>query len=325
MAAHIRVMVPATTANLGPGFDCLGMALDMWNEVHIETSTQGDQEQVGWSRPLVSVQGNGATELPSDESNLVYCSIVHLFTEAHLDIPRLRIQCHNNVPLKRGLGSSAAAIVGGLVAANLLLPTVPESAGRSFTMGELLDMAVHLEGHLDNVAPALLGGLQLVVREGNELLSSTVRLPKDIRAVLFIPEATIATEEARAVLPKRVSMADAVYNMGRVALLVNALATGRLDDLRLATKDRLHQPFRQKLFPPMKVIFAAALSAGALGVFLSGSGSTILALTRGREMTVAYEMAEAARQSGTTGQVKITRPSLKGAHPIGPGARETSN
>ena len=323
LAAHIRVMIPATTANLGPGFDCLGMALDMWNEVHVETSVAKDQGEAVGAPPLVSVEGNGATELPADESNLVYRSMVHLFTEAHLDTPSLRVRCYNEVPLKRGLGSSAAAIVGGLAAANLLLPTVPESAGRSFTTRELLDMAVHLEGHPDNVAPALLGGLQLVVKEGDELLSTPVSLPEDIRAVLFIPEATIATEEARAVLPKKVSMADAVYNMGRVALLVNALATGRLDDLRFATMDRLHQPFRQKLFPPMKVIFAAALSAGALGVFLSGSGSTILALTRGREMTVAYEMAEAARQSSTAGQVKITRPSLKGAHPIRPGASET--
>ena len=291
----IRVRVPATTANLGPGFDCLGMALDLWNELELDVG----------GGPKVSVQGYGATELPADTSNLVYRAIGHLFQSAHLDIPDLRLICRNEIPLKRGLGSSAAAIVGGLVAANLLLE---QADGRAFTERELLDMAAYLEGHPDNVAAALLGGLQLVAQEEDALLSAAVPVPRDIWVVLFIPETTIATEDARAVLPDSVSREDAVYNMGRAALLVNALATGRLEDLYFATRDRLHQPYRQRLFPAMKVIFRAALSAGALGVCLSGSGSTILALTKGKEMTVAYEMAEAARQANVEGGVKITRP-----------------
>ena len=300
----IRVRVPATTANLGPGFDCLGMALDLWNELRLEAG----------GRPGVSVQGHGAAELPDDSSNLVYRAIEHLFNEAHVYMPGLRLHCRNEIPLKRGLGSSAAAIVGGLVAANLLLEQV---GGRSFMESELLDMAAYLEGHPDNVAAALFGGLQLVAQEDGALLSAAVPMPRDIRAVLFVPEVTIATEDARAVLPDSVSREDAVYNMGRVALLVNAMATGKLEDLRLATRDRLHQPYRQRLFPAMKVIFKAALSAGALGVFLSGSGSTILALTRGKEMTVAYEMAEAARQASVEGEVKITKPTPWGAHLVG--------
>jgi homoserine kinase len=302
---RIRVRVPATTANLGPGFDCLGMALDLWNEVWIEVD-----ERTG-----VSVHGQGAADLPSDRSNLVYRAMQRLFAEARLPIPEIRLHCHNEIPLKRGLGSSAAAIVGGLVAANLLIKRLGESE-RLVSGDNLLDMAVHLEGHPDNVAAALLGGLQLIAREEDGLLSVPVPVPNDIHAVLFVPDMTIATEEARAVLPRRVSREDAVYNMGRTALLVNALATGRLSDLRVATRDRLHQPYRQKLFPAMKVIFTAALAAGALGVFLSGSGSTILALTGGREMTVAYEMAEAARQANVIGQVKITRPTLQGAHQV---------
>ena len=303
----IRVRVPATTANLGPGFDCLGMALDLWNEVGIAV---GDG-------PAVLVEGQGAAELPSDGSNLVYRSMEFLFKEAGMEMPGLRVHCRNKIQLKRGLGSSATAIVGGLMAANLLLSDLAGSRGDSFSREKLLDLAVYLEGHPDNVAAALLGGLQLVTREEGVLLTATVPVPADIRAVLFIPEMTMATEEARAVLPDTVSREDAVYNMGRVALLVNGLATGRLDDLRVATRDRLHQPYRQKLFPAMKVIFTAALSAGALGVFLSGSGSTILALTKGREMTVAYEMAEAARQAGIVGELKITRPTSQGAHPVG--------
>ena len=140
-----------------------------------------------------------------------------------------------------------------------------------------------------------------------------------MRVVLLIPEFSIATDEARAVLPDRISREDAVYNMGRVALLVNALSTQRMDDLVAATRDRLHQPYRGQLFPAMKVIFSGALKAGALGVFLSGSGPTVLALTMGKEMTVAYEMAEAARQASVEAKVKITKPVTIGARVVGGG------
>ena len=303
---HITVRMPATTANLGPGFDCLGMALDVWNEIQVDTAPA----------TVVSVHGQGEAELASDKSNLVYRALEHLFAKADLEVPTLRVDCHNEVPIKRGLGSSAAAIVGGLVAANRLISRLTPSSASPYTTEELLDMAVYLEGHPDNVTAALLGGLQLVAREEDVLLSAPVPLPNGIHAVLFIPRLTIATEGARAVLPVTISREDAVYNMGRVALLVNAMATGRVDDLRIATRDRIHQPYRQGLFPAMKVIFAAAMSAGALGVFLSGSGSTILALAKGREMTVAYEMAEAARQAGVDGQVKITTPTTQGAHVV---------
>ena len=301
---HTRVKVPATTANMGPGFDCLGMALDMWNEVRVDV---GELD-------TVSITGQGAEELPSDRTNLVYRSMERLFREAARDVPPLRLHCHNEIPLKRGLGSSAAAIAGGLVAARDLLRQLEGPAVPTFTQSQLLDIAVEEEGHPDNLAPALLGGCQLVVDDGGSWMCSQVPLPPDLHAVLFIPDAPVATDQARAALPSTVSMEDAVYNLGRVGLLVNALAGGRLDELQAATGDRLHQPYRQRLFPAMKVIFSAAIKGGAQGVFLSGSGSTILALTRGREMTVAYEMAEAARQAGVEGSVKITRSSPLGTH-----------
>ena len=306
---QIKVRVPATTANLGPGFDCLGMALDLWNELVVEVA----------DGPAVSVQGEGAGDLPTDPNNLVYKAMEHLFKTVGTDMPGLKLHCVNEIPLKRGLGSSAAAIVGGLVAADLLLGQSGGGKRPSLSKHELLDLAADLEGHPDNVAAALLGGIQLVARENRALLSAPVPVPEELRAVLFVPEMTIVTEEARAVLPSRVSMEDAVYNMGRVALLVQALATGSLENLSFATGDRLHQPYRQALFPAMKLIFSAARDAGALGVFLSGSGSTILALTAGREMTVAYEMAEAARRANVAGTVKITRPTPQGAHPVGKG------
>ncbi|MBI2936383.1 MAG: homoserine kinase, partial [Chloroflexi bacterium] len=273
MLRRVEVKVPATTANLGPGFDCLGMALDLWNLVSLE---------VGKSNTVIC--GEGAETLSRGEDNLVYRSVFRLFAEVGKPVPALGLSCRNAIPLARGLGSSAAAVVGGLVAANAL-------CGRPLSQRELLRLATEQEGHADNVAPALLGGCQIVMKEGNGLLTAQVPLPEGLSAVLFIPDQPLSTEKARAVLPPQVSREDAVFNIARSAMLVNALACGKLDLLALATQDRLHQPYREKLFPSMRLIFRAALEAGALGVFLSGSGSSILALARGREMTIGYEMA----------------------------------
>lgn len=303
----IEVAAPATTANLGPGFDCLGMALDLWNRVEVLPALDRDD-----GGALVEVSGEGVAELAVDSGNLTYRAMEFLFGEADLELPPLRLRCHNVIPLSRGLGSSAAAIAGGLAAANAL-------CGGRFGDKELLEMAATIEGHPDNVAAAVLGGLQLVVSDGPQLYTAPIPVPEELRAVLFIPEMRIATADARAVLPKEVSVADAVFNMGRAALLVAGMGLNRPEYLEVATQDRLHQPYRQPLFPAIKVIFAAARAAGALGVFLSGSGSTVLALTKGREMTVAYEMFEAARLTGVAGRVEITQPTVQGAHLVGAG------
>ena len=306
----ICVVAPATTANLGPGYDCLGMALDLWNTVEIEPLPEG-------AAPSVSVFGEGAGELEDGPENLVYRSMEFLYRELGRPLPPLRVRCDNEIPLARGLGSSAAAIAGGLAAANALANITGE--GEGFASRELLEMAATIEGHPDNVAAAVLGGLQLVVTSVHDTGESTlytvpVSVPAEIHAVLFIPETRIATADARAVLPRHLSVADAVHNMARVALLVAGMATNHPEYLAVATQDRLHQPYRQPLFPAMKLLMKAALDAGALGAFLSGSGSTVLALTQGREMTVAYEMAEAARQASVEGTVKVTRPTALGAH-----------
>ena len=306
----VMVRAPATTANLGPGYDCLGMALDIWNRLTVSELPEG-------AVPAVSVAGEGAGELATDTSNLTYRAMRFLYDEAGREIPPLALECDNAIPLSRGLGSSAAAIAGGLAAANALL-------GSPFTAKERLEMAATIEGHPDNVAAAVLGGLQLVVsdrlgsEEGNRIYTAPIRVPAGLRAVLLIPEVRIATVEARRALPAQVPIADAVYNMGRAALLVAAVQGDHTEYLKIATQDCLHQPYRQAIFPAMKVIFEAALAAGALGVFLSGSGSTIMALAQGQEMTVAYEMLDAARLCGVAGRVEVTRPAAEGAHLIGP-------
>ena len=296
----VEVRAPATTANLGPGYDCLGMALDLWNTLTVEVLPAG-------SEPAVVVLGEGAGELEADAQNLTYRAMEFLFNEADVPLPPLSLRCNNSIPLSRGMGSSAAAISGGLVAANWLLDNV-------FSQDDLLEMAATIEGHPDNVAAAIHGGMRLVVMDDDHLYTAPIRVPADIQAVLFIPERRIATADARRVLPDQIPIADAVYNMSRTALLVASMESDRPEYLNIATQDRLHQPYRQTIFPQMKVIFAAAQAAGALGVFLSGSGSTILALTRDRAMTVAYEMFDAARLAGVDGRVEVTQPTDLGAH-----------
>ena len=302
----VRVKAPATTANLGPGYDCLGLALDVWNTLEVEIIDGGE--------PVVEISGEGEGELGTGRDNLVYRSMEFLFDDAGEKMPVVRIRCENTIPLARGMGSSAAAIAGGLVAANSICP-------QEYTPNDLLEMAATIEGHGDNVAAAVMGGMQLVIIDqteyGRRLFAVPLNVPPELHAVVFVPEVRISTVDARAVLPETVSTADAVHNMGRVGLLVASMATNHPEYLAIATQDRLHQPYRQLLFPAMKVIFKAALDAGALGVFLSGSGSTVLALTQGRELTVAYEMAEAARQASVEGNVSVTQPTVRGAHLVG--------
>jgi homoserine kinase len=257
--------------------------------------------------PEIRILGEGADTLSTTEDNLVFRAAQALFREAGEAPPSLSILCKNQIPLARGLGSSAAAIVGGLMAANTL-------CSRPLTQQCLLRLAVSLEGHADNVTPALLGGCQVVVQDGDRVISDTVPLPPDLSTILFVPDVPMATQKARAILPGTVAREDAVYNLGRVALLVNSLSSGQLENLRVATQDRLHQPAREKMFPAMKYVFRAALDAGALGVFLSGGGPSILALSTSRAMTIGYEMANAADKVGFPGSLKITRPSSLGAH-----------
>ena len=298
----IRVKSPATTANMGPGYDCLGMALDVWNTIEVNVLNGGE--------PVVKIIGEGEGELGTGRDNLVYRSMEFLFSDAGQNMPTVSIKCENSVPLSRGMGSSAAAIAGGLVAANAL-------CSQDYTTNDLLEMAATIEGHPDNVAAAVMGGMHLVIsdktEEGQRLYTVPVSVPTELHTVIFVPDVRISTEAARAVLPESVSMDDAVHNMSRVGLLVASMATNHPEFLSVATQDRLHQPYRHPLFTAMKVIFKAALDAGALGVFLSGSGSTVLALTKGREMTVAYEMAEAARQASVEGKGSVTKPTARGA------------
>lgn len=294
--SEFTVKVPATSANMGPGFDCLGIALDIWNIVSVEIGGHGFE-----------ISGHGENELPRDESNLVWSSIARVCHEAGREMPAISLNCHNDIPTTRGLGSSSAALVAGLVAGNRL-------CDNPFDESDLLQIAADVEGHPDNVAPALFGGMQIAVAHESRVVSAPVPVPENLSAVLYVPDSLMPTEEARGLLGSKVPRTDAVFNIGRAALLVRAMASGDLRYLDIATEDRLHQPARQTIFFPMNNIIRAAMGAGALGAFLSGAGSTILALATEKEFTIGYEMADAAVKSGLSGDVVITRPTTLGAH-----------
>ncbi len=301
MPSHsLVVRVPATTANLGPGFDCLGMALNLWNELAVGTS----------SHLSIEIEGEGETRLARDETNMIYKAITKLYSDQGQKVPPLSLRCKNAIPLRRGLGSSSAAIVAGLMAGNYLLD-------HPLKKEDLLQEAAAMEGHADNVAPALFGGCQIVFKESSRFLHSRLPVELDLAAILFIPDFEIPTDKARTVLPPLVSRQDAIYNLSRVALLSTSLITCRTRDLKWATQDRLHQPAREALFPAMGKIFQAAFSAGAPGVFLSGSGSTILAFSYGKEKPIGEAMLAAGAREGVAGKIVVTRPVASGAHLVG--------
>jgi homoserine kinase len=260
----ITIKVPATTANLGPGFDCLGLALEFFNIVEVEYLDD--------IRPKINISGEGATDLSRGKDNLVYQALLRLFHEVGQTPPQLHLQLKNKIPLARGLGSSASAIVAGLLAANYLCK-------QPLSQEELLYLAIELEGHPDNVAPALLGGLVISSPKGSGLGYHYLKLdpPRELQAVLCVPDFFVATEDARRVLPDRVDFQDAVFNVGRVALLLGSVFAGRWDLFPEALQDRLHQNQRKSLVPGMDLVISRAQEAGALGAALSGSGPTIIA------------------------------------------------
>ena len=296
MIDDIVVKVPATSANMGPGFDSLGIALDVWNEVRISKGPFS-----------IKIDGTGEEELPTDPSNLVYKSFCKVFEEIGEIVPEVTLACTNRIPLTRGMGSSSAALIGGLISGNAM-------AGFPLSISEILNIGAKIENHPDNVAPALLGGVQIGMYDQEELITASVSFPEDLKVVLYVPVQIMPTDQARNILAPEVARKDAVYNIGRSALLVQSLVTGELDNLKYATQDMLHQPQRQKQFFPMKNIIKAAMEAGALGAFLSGAGSSILAFTKGREYTIGYEMADAAMKSGLDGDIIFTSPTSKGAY-----------
>jgi homoserine kinase len=283
---RVRVRVPATSANLGPGFDALGLALALYNEVTLEDA----------GAVAVTVEGEGRDRLEGGAQNIVARGVALGFEAAGRRFHGARLHCVNRIPLSRGLGSSAAAWVGGLLGANALM-------GEPLDRDALVAVAARAEGHPDNVAAAVLGGLTVSCADGARVTAVSLAVPREIEWVVLLPEAESSTREARAVLPESVPRADAVFNVQRVSLLLAALASGRVDLLDLAMQDRLHQPYRRRLFPWMDAVATAGRRAGALGCVLSGAGPAMLAAVRGGGGDgVARAMEQALRSAGIEGR-----------------------
>lgn len=294
----VIVRVPATTANLGPGFDAIGLALDLWNETEfIETTDQ---------RFVVSIRGEGENTLPTDESNLILASALQLATLAGKPLQGLRVHCFNRIPLTSGLGSSSAALLAGFLGANALL-------GHPFSREEILKMAVAAEGHPDNIVPAMLGGLVASVwQNGNIVIRKLLVSPLAITVVL--PDFHFPTTLARQILPEYVSRQDAIFNLSRVVLVIKALETGDLSLLGEVMEDALHQPYRLPLIPGAQEAIQAARRAGASAVALSGAGPSLIAFSgQPAEARIGLAMQEAFARAGLSSRIFSLNISHSGA------------
>lgn len=272
----ILVRVPASTANLGPGFDCLGLALDIWND--IEFSFSGDSLNI-------EIEGEGCESLPRDSSNLVYQSMLLLLKSTSYSLPKgIQIKCSNNIPVSSGLGSSAAAVIAGLLGAKTLLNI-------QINDFELLKLAMSYEGHADNISACLCGGLTISALSAGELVIKKLSL-EPLNAIIALPDIKISTPQARAVLPESVSMKDAVFNIGRVALLVNSFQEGNYEYLKIAMQDSIHQHYRLGLYPGSEAAITGALDAGALGAALSGAGPSVIAFMEKDDQYILKKISE---------------------------------
>lgn len=306
---RVTVEAPATIANLGAGYDCLGLAVDLMLRVTIEarTATPGVPEI-----DLV-VEGEGVRELTADRWNRLVVALEAGLTELGVDgLDRIAwgIVMANPIPLERGLGSSAAATVAGLVAASAL-------AGREVDIPTVLRLATGIEGHPDNVAPALLGGLTVSIALDDRVESVRLDPPGDVVLLAWIPDRRLKTSEMRRVLPDAVPRADALANLARVAVGVAGLASGRSDVIALLTQDRLHEPYRAAAYPELPHLVDAARAAGALGACLAGSGSTVVAFVLAKDTATSDAVGRALTTTATylnlPGRLQRLAPRPRGA------------
>jgi homoserine kinase len=314
--SSVSVTVPATTANLGPGFDCIGVALTLYNEFKFTLCDSSSSLEEGGV--IITVVGKEAERVQTDKSNLLYEAFLKLYQYIEKSPPTVEIEIKLGVPLARGLGSSATAIVGGLLGANVL-------AGEPLSQTEVMGLAVEMEGHPDNVVPALLGGCRLAATKLEPLRDEehegksgweVCEVPwcAEVVPVVAIPDFELSTKEARRVLPSEVSRGDAIFNAAHLGLLLRGLETGNADWLRASLQDKLHQPYRKSLIKGYDVIYAEAIYAGALGMVISGAGPTLLALSdTSHSQDVAVAMAAAWKDLGINAMVRVLSIDKQGA------------
>lgn len=281
---QVNVTIPATSANLGPGFDCLGLALGLYNEIRFTA--------VETAQLSITASGVDADKVPTDRSNLVVEAAEMIFRHVGRRPDGLVIHQKNSIPVGSGMGSSSTAVLGGMLGANALL-------GSPLTPAQVLQFATDLEGHPDNVAPALYGGLILGVQEPDGLFVERIAIPA-ITAVVVLPDFHLLTATARAALPRDVPLRDAIFNSSRMGLLVRALTAADYAKLSVAMRDRLHQPYRIPLIPGMAAAFEAAYAAGAAAAAISGAGPSLIAFAPENHAAIATAVQEAFAGAGLT-------------------------
>ena len=287
----VTFKIPATSANIGSAFDSVGLALDLYNEIHIYENNNSKKIDF-------EITGEGEGEIAKDD-NMILSAMKLVFKRLKAKPDKgYIIKCINRIPLSRGLGSSSAAIIGGLLTANYIL-------GNKLSLeNEILNMSVQLEGHPDNVSPAILGGIiSGVVRKDEDFKYVKINPPKGLKAVVAIPNFYLSTEKARNALPKEISLKDAIFNISRAALLTSALSSNRLDLLEVATDDKLHQDYRAKFIPGLKDLFKQVKIACAYSVTISGAGSSILALVKDDEKIIK-KVSDAMENSFSKKKIK---------------------
>ena len=294
----MHIKVPATSANMGPGFDSIGVALQLYNHLWFEQIEEGLE---------IIIKRKHEIEIPTDKNNLIYKTMVDFFAETGNVMPPVRLIQEDYIPMVRGLGSSAACIVAGLLAANHL-------SGCHYSREELAQIAAKIEGHPDNSNPALVGGMVVGATDYNEMRHVRLDLPNDLVFAIMVPNFPVSTHDARRVLPSTYDRSDAVFNASRAALLVASIYSGNYENLSMAMEDSIHQPYRSQLIPDMERIFKAAKNYGALGAYLSGAGSTLMAvLTDKQAETFQYKMTAYLKAIPNEWQLTLLKPDEKGA------------
>lgn len=283
----VYVRVPATSANMGSGFDSLGIALGIYNTLKISEIESG-----------IVVYNNSKEYIPVGEKNLVYRAICRVFDEVGYEKKGIRIIQNSDIPVTRGLGSSSACIIGGMLAANVI-------SGRKLSYDEILNLATEFEGHPDNVTPALFGGFCIAATENGKTVYSSNKLDPKLKVAIIVPDFFLSTRASRGNLPENVPLRDSSYNISRASLLTSALIKGKYDDLRFAVGDKLHQDFRKENIPNFDDIMEKSYEIGAKATYLSGSGPTIVSLISDNYDKFEREMSKFLKTLDRKWSIKI--------------------
>lgn len=269
-----KIQVPATTANLASGFDCVGIALNLYNYFDVEVSSESSITWFGSEK---------TNTLPKTENNLIHHSIKKVFEYVDKEIINTSINAEINIPVSRGLGSSSSAIIAGVFIANQLLDNI-------LTKDELINIANDIEGHPDNITPCLFGGITSSIVDSGKVYINRINDTSKLKFIFLVPDFQLSTKEARKVLPQHVQFSDAVFNLSRVSFLVQGFSKDDSNLLKLGLQDKLHEPYRSKLIKGFDELRQKALSLGALNLIISGAGPTLLTIVEKDEKYIAEEL-----------------------------------